>query len=247
MIRYVAVLAVGVPATLLFSALAVVGGLAGARPGYFDWLHRTWSGLLLAAGGIRVSAEGVEHLDPDAPQVLVANHQSLLDVLALFRALPVSLRFVAKMELGRVPIFGAAMRRSGHVFIDRGNRMQAVEAMRDAGERMKEEGLTLGLFPEGTRSPDMELRRFRRGPFVLAIDTGTVLVPVAVDGGPGVLPPGERRVRPGTMHVRCGEPVDLGDLDRADRDELLERTRASISGMLEAIRRGGDGPGRHEG
>lgn len=247
MIRYVAALAVGVPVTLLFSALAVVGGLARARPGYFDWLHRIWSGLLLAAGGIRVSAEGVEHLDPDAPQVLMANHQSLLDVLALFHALPVSLRFVAKRELGRVPLFGAAMRRSGHVLIDRGNRVQAVEAMRDAGERMKEEGLTLALFPEGTRSPDMELRRFRRGPFVLAIDTGTVLVPVAVDGGPRVLPPGERRVRPGTVHVRCGEPVDLGALDRADRDELLERTRGSVSGMLEEIRRGGDGPGRHEG
>lgn len=247
MIRYLAVLAVGVPATLFFSALAVAGGLVRARPSYFDWIHRTWSGLVLAAGGVRVDAEGIENLDRDGPQVLVANHQSLLDILALFHALPVSLRFVAKMELSRVPLFGAAMRRAGHVFIDRGNRVQAVEAMREAGDRMKEEGLTLGLFPEGTRSPDGGLRRFRRGPFVLAIETGTVLVPVAVDGGPRVLPPGRRRLRPGTVHVRCGEPVDLGGLDRDDRDELLDRTRAEVSAMLEAVRSGADGAGRREG
>lgn len=247
MIRYLAALAVAVPATLFFSALAVVGGLVRARPSYFDWIHRTWSGVVLAAGGVRVTAEGVEHLDREGPQVLVANHQSLLDIPALLHALPVSLRFVAKMELSRVPLFGAAIARSGHVFIDRDNRVQAVEAMRQAAERMKEEGHTLGLFPEGTRSPDMELRRFRRGPFVLAIETGTVLVPVAVDGGPRVLPPGERRLRPGTVHVRCGEPVDLEELDRDDRDELLDRTRAEVSAMLEAVREGGDEAGGRAG
>lgn len=247
MIRYLAVLALGVPATLFFSALAAAGRLYGARPTFFDWIHRTWSGLVLSVAGVRVAAEGVEHLDREGPQVLVANHQSLLDVLALLHALPVSLRFVAKMELSRVPVFGAAVGRSGHVFIDRDNRVQAVEAMREAGQRMKEDGLTLAIFPEGTRSPDGELRRFRRGPFVLAIETGTVLVPVAVDGGPRVLPPGDRRIRPGTMHVRCGEPVELAGLDRDDRDELLEHTRAEVSGMLAAIREDGHGPDRREG
>jgi 1-acyl-sn-glycerol-3-phosphate acyltransferase len=246
-IRYLAALAVAVPATILFSVLAVAGGLVRARPPYFDWIQRAWSRLVLTAAGVRVAAEGVEHLDSEGPQVLVANHQSLLDVPALFHALPVSLRFVAKMELSRVPLFGAAVARAGHVFIDRDNPVQAVETMRKAAERMKDEGFTLGLFPEGTRSPDMELRRFRRGPFVLAIETGTVLVPVAVDGGPRVLPPGERRLRPGTVHVRCGEPVDLEGLDRDDRDALLDRARTEVSGMLEAIREGGDGTDRREG
>lgn len=246
MIRYLAFVAVAVPATLVFSALAVLGGLARARPGYFDWIHRSWSGLVLAAGGIRVAADGLEHLDPDGPQVLVANHQSLLDILALFRALPVSLRFVAKMELGRVPLFGAAMRRAGHVLIDRTSRIQAVGSMREAGERMKDDGLTLALFPEGTRSPYGGLRRFRRGAIVLAIETGTVLVPVAIDGGPRILPPGERRLHPGTVRVRCGEPVDLAALDRSDRDELLRRTRASVSEMLGALRDDAGRAGREE-
>lgn len=236
MIRYAFFLAVGVPATLLFSSLAVLGGLVGAPRSYYDCIHRTWSGVVLAAGGIRVEAEGLDRLDPGGPQVIVANHQSLLDILALFRALPVSLRFVAKMELSRVPVFGSAMRRAGHVFIDRSNRMQAVEVMRDAGERMKEEGLTLGLFPEGTRSRGRGLRRFRRGSFVLAIETRTTMVPVAVDGGARILPAGERRVHPGTLRVRCGDPVEMEGLDRDDRDRLLQAARASIDAMLEEMR-----------
>lgn len=242
MIRYLVFVAVAVPATSFFSALAVLGGVAGAGPSFFDWIHRTWSGLVLAAGGIRVSARGVEHLDRGGPQVLVANHQSLLDILALFHELPVSLRFVAKMELSRIPLFGTAMRRAGHVFIDRSSRVQAVEAMREAGERMKREGLTLGLFPEGTRSRDGELRRFRRGTFVLAIETQTVLVPVAVDGGPRLLRPDDRRLSPGTVHVRCGEPVLLEGMDRDDRDELLRGARDAVASMLQEMRGGREAP-----
>lgn len=240
MIRYLVFLAVAVPVTFVFSALVVVGRAAGAGRRFFDWAHGTWSRTLLAAGGIRVAARGVEHLDRGGPQVLMANHQSLLDILALFQALPVSLRFVAKMELSRIPLFGAAVRRAGHVFIDRSNPTQAVEAMREAGERMKREGLTLGLFPEGTRSRDGELRPFRRGTFVLAIETQTVLVPVAVHGGPGILRPGDRRLEPGTLHVRCGEPVLLEGMDRDDRDELLRDTRDAVASMLEEIRGSGE-------
>lgn len=236
MIRYAVFLAAGVPATLLFSTLAVLGGVVGAPHGFFDWIHRTWSGVLLAAGGVRVEGRGLEHVDRGRPQVIVANHESLLDILALLRVLPVSLRFVAKMELARVPVFGAAMRRAGHVFIDRSNRMQAVEAMRDAGDRMRAEGLTLGLFPEGTRHPEPGLRSFRRGTFVLAIETQTMLVPVAVHGGARILPEGERRIRAGTVRVRCGEPVDLEGFDREDRDRLLDRARRSISDMLSVLR-----------
>lgn len=236
MIRYLAFAGVGLAATLFFSTLAVLGGLLRAPGGFFDWIHRSWSGVVLAAGGIRVAAEGLDNLVPSGPQVVVANHQSLLDILALLRVLPVSLRFVAKEELSGVPLFGTAMRRAGHVFIDRSSRMQAVRAMRGAADRMTEEGLSLGLFPEGTRSREPGLQRFRRGTFVLAIETGTVMVPVAVDGGARILRTDERRLEPGVVHVRCGEPVDLEGLDRDDRDRLLEAARASIAGMLEELR-----------
>ncbi len=241
MIRWAAFYGLGLPVTALFSLAAVAGGLVGAPRGWFDAIHRTWSRILLAVAGVRVETGGLEHLRPDAPQVVAANHQSLLDILALFAALPVSLRFVAKAELSRFPVFAGAMRRAGHVFIDRTDRRQAVEAVRRAGERMRDEGLALAVFPEGTRSEDGRLRRFRRGAFSLAIETGAELVPVAVEGGAELLPRGGRRLRPGTIRIRCAEPVSLAGRDREDRDRVLRRTREAIATMLEGMREGGEG------
>lgn len=239
MIRWALFYGLGLPITAAFSLLALAGGAADAPKGWFDWIHRTWSRLLLGIGGVEVEARGLAHLERGGPQVLVVNHQSLLDILALFAALPVSLRFVAKRELSAFPVFAGAMERAGHVFIDRSRRRKAVRAMRRAGERMDEQGLSLAIFPEGTRSADGRLRRFRRGAFSLAIETGADLVPVAVDGGAELLPRGRRRLEPGTLRIRCGETVPLKGRDRRDRDRVLERTRRAIAGMLEEMHRGG--------
>lgn len=236
MLRFVLFLLVGGPVTGLFSALAVAGAPLRAGKGYFDWIHRTWSRILLRLAGVRVEADGLEHLRVGGPQVLVCNHQSLFDILALFTALPVSLRFVAKKELSRIPLFSRAMRRAGHVFIDRGDRKQAIRAMARAGERMREEGLTLGLFPEGTRSPEGRLQRFKKGAFVLAIDTQTDLVPVAVQGGAAILPKGRRRLEARPVRIRCGPRIPLEGMSHEDRDEVTRRARDAIAGMLHELR-----------
>ncbi len=225
---------VGGPATIFFSLVSLVGGLLHAPRGLHDWVHRNWSRTLLGLAGIRLQVEGLENLRPGEAQVIVANHQSLFDILALFAALPVSLRFIAKIELSRIPVFGGAMRQAGHVFIDRSDLRQAIRAMRSAGERMREEGLTLGIFPEGTRSKTGELQPFKKGSFVLAIETGTRLVPVAVLGGGAILPKGRRLLHPAPMRIRCAPAVELDRLEREDRDALLAETRAEIAGMLGA-------------
>lgn len=236
MIRFALFAAAAVPLTLVFSLISLVGGLLRAPAGLHDWVHRWWSRILLRIAGVRVHTEGLEHVEPGAPQVIVANHQSILDIPALFATLPVSLRFVAKRELSRVPVFAHAMRQAGHVFIERSSVSQAIRRMREAGRRMKEQRLALGLFPEGTRSPDGRLRSFHKGTFVLAIQTQTRIVPVAVEGGARILPKGEPRLRPGVIHVRCGRPISLEGLGRDDRDRLVERTREAVAGMLEEIR-----------
>jgi len=231
--RTVLLAAIGLPATAFFSLVSLVGGLLHAPRGLHDWVHRTWSRLLLALAGIRVRVEGLEHIHPGAAQVVVANHQSLFDILALFASLPVSLRFIAKIELSRIPLFGGAMRQAGHVFIDRSDLRQSIRAMRRAGERMKEEGLTLGMFPEGTRSRDGRLHAFKKGSFVLAIETGTRLVPVAIQGGRAILPPEHHLLRPAPMCIRCAPALELEQLEREDRDTVLRETREAIAGLLE--------------
>lgn len=236
MLRFAVFLLLGAPITAIFSVLALAGAPLRAGKAYFDWIHRTWSRILLGLAGVRVEVEGVEHLRVGGPQVLVCNHQSLVDILALFAALPVSLRFVAKMELSGIPLFARAMRRAGHVFIDRSDRSQAVRTMKDAGERMREEGLSLGLFPEGTRSPEGRLQPFKKGAFVLAIDTQTDLVPVAVEGGAAILPKGRRRLEARPIRIRCGPRMPLEGKAHEDRDEVLREARDAIASMLRELR-----------
>lgn len=236
MLRWLVFMAVGGPATILFSLVSLVGGLVRAPSSLHDRVHRTWSRFLLWLAGVDVVAEGLEHLRRDEAQVVVSNHQSLFDIFVLFATLPVSLRFVAKSELSRVPVFADAMRHAGHVFVDRERGFRALTSLEDAGRRMKRKGLTLCLFPEGTRSAEGRLGRFKPGAFVLAIDSRTPMVPVAVEGGGEILPRGRRRLEPRTVHVRCAEPVPLEGMSRADRHELAEHARVIIGSMLEAIR-----------
>jgi 1-acyl-sn-glycerol-3-phosphate acyltransferase len=229
--------------TLFFSLTAVVGGLVRAGRGWYDWVHRNWARSLLWAAGVRVEAQGVEHVRPGEAHLFVSNHQSLFDVWAMMAVLPVSLRFVTKKELGRIPIFGAACRSAGHVFIDRANPTVASEAIRAAGKRMERDGLSLVLFPEGTRSPDGRLKRFKKGAFALAIETQADLVPIGIDGGGALLPRGARRVRPGVIRLRCAARVPLRGMTAADRDALVERTRDTVGQLLERLR--GE-PGGHD-
>jgi 1-acyl-sn-glycerol-3-phosphate acyltransferase len=235
-IRTLAFLVVVPVSTIFFSLVSIVAGLVNAKKGAHDWVHRNWSRGVLRAAGVTVEVTGLEHVRADGAQIFVSNHQSMFDIWAMFATLPVSLRFIAKKELSRIPVFAHAMRHAGHVFIDRTDRTQAAAAMRRAGQRMQEDGLSLGLFPEGTRSRDGSLGTFKKGTFALAIETQTTLVPIAVDGGAEIMPDG-LRLRPRPLLMFCAAPIDLSGLDAGDRDDLLARSRAEISEMLEEARR----------
>jgi 1-acyl-sn-glycerol-3-phosphate acyltransferase len=231
---------VTVAATAWYSTLALAGAVVRARRGWYDRVHRGWARALLRAAGVRVEVAGLEHLAPAAPQILVANHQSTFDIFAMFAALPVSIRFIAKRELARIPVFAQAMRAAGHVFIDRGDRRGSVEAMRAAGARMREEGFSLGLFPEGTRSRTGALREFKKGSFVLAIETRLPLVPVAVDGGWRLA--SNRGLRPGRVRIRIGPPIPTEGKTVEDRDEVLRAVRAAVERLLAEGRRDAGDP-----
>ena len=133
-------------------------------------------------------------------------------------------------------MFAGAMRRAGHVFIDRGDRAQAIAAMDEAGARMRREGLTLVLFPEGTRSRDGRLRAFKKGAFALAAETRTPIVPVAVHGGARVLPEGGGRLEAGTIRIRCGPRIELRPGEPVDRESIRRRSRDAIATMLRTLR-----------
>lgn len=198
-------------------------------------LPRRWARRLLEAARVEVRMLGQRVIDPGVPQVLVANHQSWFDVLALAAFLPGPYRFVGKQELEHVPFFGHAFRDCGHVLVDRSDRDRALESMEEARRSLEEERPTVVIFPEGTRSKTGELRPFKKGAFVLAIQTGSTVIPAVIDGSREVMPKGSWRIRQGTIVIRFGEPIPVEGLDMEDRDALTRQAWEAVSLLKSAV------------
>lgn len=186
--------------------------------------------MQLSAAGVKVTVEGAEHIPKDQPVVFVSNHQSWFDIISLAANLPGYPRFVYKKEMAKIPILGEALKRAGHILIDRQNRQKAFEAYEEAA-RVIREGMSAVVFPEGTRSRTGELLPFKKGPFVLAIASQVPLVPVFCAGTFGIMPKGSMRVRPHPVTLRLGEPIETKGLTYDDREDLLRRTRAAIMAL----------------
>ena len=187
-----------------------------------DAAARNWAKWILWATGVKVRFQGLENLSLDSPQIVVGNHQSWYDVFSLAAELPVRYRFVAKKELGSIPIFGKAWKQCGHVSVDRGNREAAIEAMDQAWREVREEKLTMVLFPEGTRSPDGRLKAFKKGAFVLAVQGQVPLVPVAILGSRQIMGKGDLGMKSGEILVKIGDPIQTEGATIRDRNRLMK-------------------------
>lgn len=236
MIRTIWAYMFGVLATVVFGGMAIIVATVATDRGdrFCDWAPRAWGRTILWAAGAKVKVEGMERLDRGGPNIMVSNHQSWFDVFALSAYLPVRFRFVAKKELGRIPIYGHAWKACGHVSVDRGDRDAAIEALAQASEEVKDLGLTMVMFPEGTRSPTGELQRFKKGAFVLAIQLQIPLVPIAIVGSRAIMRKGGRRVSSGEITIRIGDPISSEGLAFRDRDELLKQSHTAVAELMES-------------
>ena len=224
-------------ALILLSTLlgAVLIGLSGERD-FSDRVLRAWARFFLFLTGARVTAQRDAALPAAQSYVFVSNHTSNLDVPAIIAVAGHPLRFIAKQELGRIPVFGWAARRMGHVFIDRKDSHGAAKAIR----RRIERGLTgvgLFFFAEGTRSTTDEMLPFKKGAAVAALETGLDCVPIAVAGAREVLKPkGFALFRPGPVAVVFGRPVPIAGHSLEKRTELVAAQRAAVEGALAEAR-----------
>jgi 1-acyl-sn-glycerol-3-phosphate acyltransferase len=175
--------------------------------------------------GVRVTITGREHVAAGGPFVYAPNHQSHLDILALLGHLPGAVRFAAKQELWWHPVVGAVMDSLGMVPIDRENSTEAIAAL----NRVRDEGQSFVVFPEGGRSRDGRLRDFKKGGFVLAIRLGLPVVPVVCRGTRRLMPRGSRlTVIPGEIEIVIERPIPTTGLRFEDRDALAAQARAAI-------------------
>lgn len=232
MIRFLAVLIGVAPATIWYGTkmIWVTRMNRADAPCQCDQAGRRWGQLILKLSGARVVMENEEVLDPDRPQILVANHQSWYDVLALIAAVPGRSVFVAKKELRKIPLFGPASEACGHIFIDRSDRNRSIQSLGEANKKLDEASPTIIMFPEGTRSATGALQPFKKGAFVLAIQSGVDIVPAAITGSREIMRKGSWKIRPGaTIGVRFGEPISVDGLTLDDRNELTERARRAVA------------------
>lgn len=220
--------------TLLWTAGLIVLALALHAVAGRHWplrmAARCWAPGLLWGAGARLQVEGLERVDWSRSQVLVCNHQSVIDICALFRSVPVPLHFALKQEMREVPFVNRYAQAMGMLFIDRSRRGTARFLQR--ARALLADGAILCIFPEGTRGSGGALAPFKGGAFQIAIDAGMPVVPVALTGSGAVLPrQGLFRVRPGTIRVRFGAP--LLPVAGRQRDALAEQAQAAVQALLD--------------
>jgi 1-acyl-sn-glycerol-3-phosphate acyltransferase len=193
---------------------------------------RNWARLFLWIAGARVVAQHDAAIDPSKSYVFVSNHTSNLDAPAILSVMDRPMRFIAKRELQRIPVFGWAARRMGHVFIDRKNSQESARAIRGRIARGLS-GMSLFFFAEGTRSTTEELLPFKKGAAVAALETGLDCVPIAVAGARDVLKPkGLSVFRPGPVAVVFGAPIPVAGHSLDERDRLVAEQRAAVERAL---------------
>jgi 1-acyl-sn-glycerol-3-phosphate acyltransferase len=198
---------------------------------HIDHLLADWSSALVRHADIRLDITGREQVDWSRPHIVMSNHQSLYDIPVLFQAVPTTMRMVAKKELFRVPVWGRAMRAAGIIEIDRGHRQKAIASLSAAGEALKQ-GVSIWISPEGSRSIDGNLLPFKKGGFVMALETGASIVPVAVDGTRLILEKHRKDVRKGqTVKVTFGAPIAPAGRTRED---LIGEVRRFLEAHLQS-------------
>ena len=218
-------------ATIVGSILALVLGAADRTGDAVLALARLWSRVILGAPGVRVQVSSRVPLDPTRPYVFVANHASMIDIWAVFIAVPASFRFIAKKQLSYIPLFGWAMSAGRFIFIDRQNPLAARRSIDEAARRIRA-GQSVVIFPEGTRTRDGRLGPFKKGGFRLAIDSGAAIVPIAIKGSRELMPRGAALIRSGTVTVDIGEPIPTAGLKTEDRNKLINDVHARVAEML---------------
>lgn len=221
--------------TLVLGIASVTSSVFDRRGYFAHGCARAWSWLILATTGVEVAVQGLERVVPGKTYVFVANHQSIYDIPCLFWSIPFQLRIIAKESLGSFPILGPHLKRTGHLLVDRKHPDRA--GIFGWASRLTSHGLSLIIFPEGTRSRDGFLGKFKGGSIMLAMQAGLPLVPISVVGSRHVMKKGELTTRPGVVTVIVHPPIELtanGEPSVTEVRALADRVREVIRPPVEA-------------
>ena len=179
--------------------------------------------------------EGLENVDRKARYVIVLNHQAMVDIGALYNV-PLNFRWVSKREVFRIPFFGQYLWVHGDICIDRGHAAEAMEQLLNSGKLWLSRGVSVAIFPEGTRSKDGEIHRFKAGAFTLAKEAGVPILPVVLDGTKGVI--GRNRLFNwrNRVTVKVLPPVPAAEVTATETHALMNEVRDRMAAALAEVR-----------
>jgi 1-acyl-sn-glycerol-3-phosphate acyltransferase len=195
---------------------------------------RLWGKIALLVNRVKVRVEGIEHLKGEGPYIFMSNHQGTYDIFALLGHLPFQFRWLAKKELFSIPFFGWVMAAAGYVSVDREGTRKTVEAMNEAAQKIRE-GMSVVIFPEGSRSPDGSIQPFKKGGFTLAIKSKVPIIPISIIGSREIMPKGKLTVTSGEIRIRIDHPIETQNYSLKDRKSLMEKVRQTISKNFKLI------------
>lgn len=223
---------------VIFFCTTVILGTVAIFLSLFDYsgniphlVARLWGKIQLRTTGTTVKIQGQENIDPRKSYILVSNHQSNFDVFALLGYLPIQFRWTAKAELFRIPFLGWAMARIGYIPIERDSPKKAYRSMLRAAEKVQK-GLSVMIFPEGTRSPDGNLQHFKKGVFLIALKSQAPILPIAIRGTGKIMQKGDWRTHPGKVQIIIDPPIETAGISPEKEGELSGRVRNTLMKYL---------------
>jgi 1-acyl-sn-glycerol-3-phosphate acyltransferase len=213
--------------TCLYSAISCIAGFIDATGNLAHRCLIQWARVSLAAAGLRIHITGLERLDANRPYIFMPNHASFLDILLLLAYLPHNFRFIIKKEFFAVPLAGWALYKSGDIPMDRKNPWNALRSLRRSADLLKN-GVSIVVFPEGTRSPNGKIHEFKSALFILPIRSRTPVVPVLIEGSFGALKRGSIRLYPSPLKMTFYDPIAPNSFEVRDRKAYAEKVRRAL-------------------
>jgi 1-acyl-sn-glycerol-3-phosphate acyltransferase len=212
--------------TIVLGTVSVLSTLFDPGGDFGHTCARAWSWLILKTTGVHVTVTGLDRLDPSRSYVFAANHQSLYDIPILFASLPFQVRIIAKASLGRIPFLGWHLQRTGHLLVDRSKPGAGVLKKMARLVRARH---SLIVFPEGTRSTDGAVARFKGGSFLIALEAGLPIVPISIQGSRHVMFRGQLMVCPGNVAVTVHAPIETAGVPRGAVRDFAARVRDVVA------------------
>jgi len=234
MVRTIFVWSCIVIATLILGALAFITYPFDRKGRAGHYYARLWGKAALLANRVKVKIEGIERLNGKGPYIFMSNHQGSYDIFALLGHLPYQFKWLAKKELFSIPFFGWTMAAVGYISIDRGGTRDTVEAMNVAAQKIRE-GMSVVIFPEGSRSPDGLIQPFKKGGFTLAIKSKIPIVPIAISGSRDIMPKDKLTAASGEIRMLVDHPIEIQHCSLKDRESLMKKVRETISKNFKLI------------